>query len=261
MSPSTVLAFIRSRLILLVWLLACGLGTALAQSEPTTDPRLEQLRSILDRPEFQAEEGRSALDALLDPIRTAIWSTVREFLRAILRRSETASGEDGSNLAGLVVALLVVVGATLLFVRLARGTLAAEAELENARPSGPPTADAERARAAAFAAAGDLRGALHHQYLAALRRLDERELLSYDGSLTNRELLPRARSRSGIAVPLDLLVETFDRLWYGQSACSAEEYRQFVELAERVWRAAGSGGIPQARSMPRWSQIGSSGPG
>jgi hypothetical protein len=71
-----------------------------------------------------------------------------------------------------------------------------------------------------------------------LRRLDEREVLPYDPSATNRELLPRVRN-TAVAQLLAALVPLFDRLWYGQSTCSADELQQFAALAERAWQAAG----------------------
>jgi len=53
-------------------------------------------------------------------------------------------------------------------------TLVSEATLADQTMAGPPPAEAELRRADQLASEGDLRGALHHRYLAALRRLDER---------------------------------------------------------------------------------------
>jgi hypothetical protein len=239
MKPSALLAVAVPIQVLIAALLVPGPPSTLAQPELVGDERLEPLHSILARPEFWAEQGRSALDELLDPLRTAIWSAVREVARALLRHTGSVEEDSGPSVVGLLMTLVIVAGATLLVVRLARGTLAAEGELAASRPTGPPSAQAELDRARALASEGNLRGALHHHYLAALRRLDERELLSFHGSLTNRELLPGARSNPGLAATLQPLVETFDRLWYGQSGCSPEQYSEFASLAEAVWREAG----------------------
>jgi hypothetical protein len=71
-----------------------------------------------------------------------------------------------------------------------------------------------------------------------LRRLDERDHLPLDGTLTNRELVPRIGTRPELAGAFGELVATFDRLWYGQSACTLEEYAAFAQQAQRVWVAA-----------------------
>ena len=83
-------------------------------------------------------------------------------------------------------------------------------------------------------------GAVHHQYLAVLLRLDERDHLPFNGALTNRELVPRLGTSPELAAVFGDLVATFDRLWYGQATCTLEEYAAFAQLAERVWTAAES---------------------
>ena len=76
-------------------------------------------------------------------------------------------------------------------------------------------------------------------------RLDERDHLPFDGALTNRELVPRLTAAPALADPFAALVERFDRLWYGQTTCTADEYAAFAQLGERVWQAAGT--VPPAR--------------
>ena len=201
-----------------------------------TSEQLAVLERVLARPEFQLDEGRSALDRLLDPVRSvlrAAWLTVARWL------VEHLSGEAGKAVGGVGAWLAAgLVGLGLVIVlRLSRGTLAAQVRLAATSSAGPPRAEAELARAERLAAAGDLRGAVHHRYLAVLRRLDERDLLRFDQALTNRELLPRAATRPTMQVALVPLVEQFDRLWYGQSSCSPAEYATFVQLANRAWRA------------------------
>jgi hypothetical protein len=43
-----------------------------------------------------------------------------------------------------------------------------------------------------------------------------------------------------LAGPFAELVARFDRLWYGQTDCSADEYAAFAQLGDRVWHAAGT---------------------
>jgi hypothetical protein len=229
-------------------LLVLAIGTlsalpALAQEPPrTTAEQLATLSEILDRPEFHAADGRSALDRLLDPVRAWVrwfFLEIRRLLSPILDPLGNASGSVvvfGSVIVGLVV--LTIVALTTL--RLMRGSLAGGAEIADLVPAGRPHAADERAQAQAYALAGDPRRAVHHQYRAVLLRLDERDHLPYDGTLTNRELLPRLTTAPALAEPFAALVERFDRLWYGQTACTAEEYAAFAQLGERVWQAAGT---------------------
>jgi len=213
-------------------------GRADAQlGEVAMPEQLAVLGEILGRPEFRVGEGRSPLDLLFDPIRTLLWAVAREVLRWLGRLPQ--GSDEAPTYFGALIALAVVVVAGVVLARVARGAMADEAELTSSASSGPLGADNELAQARSLAEAGDLRGALHHHYLGALRRLDERELLPFDRSLTNRELLPRAGANQALAESLAPLVAAFDRLWYGQASCSHEEYAQFAALADRVWRAAG----------------------
>jgi hypothetical protein len=223
-------------LALMVVLLAIGANSARAQTGATPE-QLAALERVLARPEFQVEEGRSWVDRVLDPLRSVLRAVWLAVVRWVM---EQTAGRVGSAFGGLGVWLaggLVVLGLGIV-LRLSRGTLAAEARRAEASSSGPPRAEAELAVAARLAAAGDPRGAVHHRYLAVLRRLDERGLVRFDQALTNRELLPRAATRPTLQAALTPLVERFDQLWYGQSTCSAAEYEAFALLANRVWGAA-----------------------
>lgn len=211
---------------------------AYAAAESTTSEQLAALERVLARPEFQVAERRSALDELLEPVRTAVNGLLREVMRWLARLSAGGGLPREVGIGLGILALAVVVLGLLFIVGPARGTFVAEAELASDGSGGPPRSDAELARADALARAGDLRAAIHHRYLATLRRLDERGQLRFDRSLTNHEHVLRARSSPTLAEALAPLVAAFDGLWYGQSRCSPEEYARFSALAERVWAAA-----------------------
>ncbi|MFN8635978.1 MAG: DUF4129 domain-containing protein [Chloroflexota bacterium] len=224
-----------------------GEGTfpALAADPPpssATPAQLAALQQILRRPEFQAAENRSLLDRLLDPIR--LW--LRQLGQRILALLARVIGPLVANGGGAVilwavvgVSLVVVLGAAFLLRRLMRGAVAEDATLGGFLGAvRSPRAAEELARAGEAAQVGDARRALHHHYRAVLLRLDEREHLSLDSALTNRELLPRLAAAPALAEPFGALVARFDRLWYGQTDCSAEEYAGFAALADRVWQAA-----------------------
>ena len=201
-----------------------------------TPEQLAALREILAQPEFGAAAGRSLLDRLLDPARSLLRWAVGRGIRLIGRLLN-----DNGEAVGYTtwaIGLAVTVAAGLVVRRLLRGTLATEAALAGTAPARPVRADEELARARALAETDDLRAAVHYHYLAVLRRLDERELLRFDRALTNRELLPRVPADAAVSTSLAPLVARFDRLWYGQSTCSREEYEEFARLADRVWEAA-----------------------
>ncbi len=69
-------------------------------------------------------------------------------------------------------------------------------------------------------------------YLAALLRLDERDLLRYDRAMTNREYLEQTRDNPVLRARLAPVVDTFDRVWYGHvplDATAFADYRAQVE--------------------------------
>jgi hypothetical protein len=250
----------------LLSLLVLAVGTlsvlpALAQQAPgAMAEQLAALNGILDRPEFHAADGRSALDRLLDPVRAWLrWVSLEivRLLASILDPLGDAGGSAvvyGSIIAGLVVLAIVI----LMTLRLTRGSLTGNAEVTEFPRGGRPRATDERAQAQAYAQAGDPRRAIHHQYRAVLLRLDERDHLPFDGALTNRELVPRLTAAPALADPFAALVERFDRLWYGQTTCTAEEYAAFARLGDRVWQAAGT--VPPAHFDRPPAAIGPSAP-
>ena len=204
---------------------------------PATPEELASLEGILARPEFQGAGDDGGLQPLLRPL-TALFVAALQLLVRLLSPVLHSNGESATN-AGIAVAIVIACLALVLFARLWRGVLAPSAELREPSAGGPPAAEAERQLAADLARSGNLRGAVHCQYLAVLRRLDERGLLEYDPSQTNLEHLGRAVVQPRIAAVLEPLVTAFDRLWYGQESCSADDYARFVAQAERVWQAAG----------------------
>src|SRR5439155_14428171 len=102
-----------------------------------------------------------------------------------------------------------------------------------------------QARAAAdeAAAAGDYRRAIRYRYLATMLGLDEADRLRFDRALTNLEHLGRAPAP--LRAPLRPLVLTFDRIWYGGSPASADEYRQYIAQAQAAEAVLGE---PEARA-------------
>lgn len=81
--------------------------------------------------------------------------------------------------------------------------------------------------------------AIRSLYLAALLRLDERGMLHFQRSLTNREVLKSVAAESSpmLAERLAPLVERFDRYWYGSDECSEQDYVEFAHLSDWTWES------------------------
>ncbi|MCB9136213.1 MAG: DUF4129 domain-containing protein, partial [Anaerolineales bacterium] len=137
----------------------------------------------------------------------------------------------------LIITLIGGVLLTLIFFYILRGTwgnLIAEAEdtMNGNGETAPLTADSARQRARELSQTGDHRTAIRYLYLASLLLLEERGLLRYDRTLTNRETLRSVQNRPDLAAPLQEVVETFDRVWYGYQEVDAPTFEHYAERVE-----------------------------
>ncbi len=189
---------------------------------------LQKLAPILARPEFQWQSREpSLLEKWWQQLQDAFW----RFIARLLGRSGI-----GAN-ATLLTYVLTGVGVVALMLALAyalRGVLAnfvAEAEAEaDAEASGERlTADSALKRAQTLSGAGDYRTAVRYLYLSSLLLLEERGLLRYDRSLTNREYLRNVAHLPELAAILREVVEVFDRVWYGYQPLDSAAYTQYAD--------------------------------
>jgi hypothetical protein len=93
-----------------------------------------------------------------------------------------------------------------------------------------------RERAAESEAASDYRNAVRYLYLSSLLMLDERGLIHYDRTLTNREHLRQVADRTQVAEALRPVVNTFDDVWYGFAPINETLYQQFRHDVEQLRR-------------------------
>src|SRR5574341_98434 len=91
------------------------------------------------------------------------------------------------------------------------------------------TADSALRRAQTLSAASDYRTAVRYLYLSSLLLLEERGLLRYDRSLTNREYLRSVAHLPELASTLRDVVEVFDRVWYGYQLLDAAAYARYAD--------------------------------
>jgi hypothetical protein len=187
------------------------------------EEELQRLHDILNNPPF------------VDGPLQRIWRYVLELLGRLLGSvSPQGDGRWVVIVVGLVVATVVLFS----LVRSVRSTLAHEARVPQApADDAPATSEEALASAQSFAAASDYRNAMRQLYLATLIALDERGLLRYDRSLTNRETLRAVhRTNTALAIELDPVIDAFDRTWYGFAPVDArmfEVYRARVEVLRR----------------------------
>ncbi|MCY3744370.1 MAG: DUF4129 domain-containing protein [Candidatus Poribacteria bacterium] len=132
----------------------------------------------------------------------------------------------------------VALGAVIIFfirqirmnlIREARDEVA-ETELEQVE-----TERAALARADSAEAANDFRSALRFLYLSAILHLQERGVLPYDKSLTNREYLHQAQTDIDLHTALGPAITVFDEVWYGHKPCDAETVASYRNLLKNVY--------------------------
>jgi hypothetical protein len=190
---------------------------------------IEPLQEILARPEFQWDAGQPApgwfqrlLDAFFD------------FMERL------AFGVQNTAYYGRVplmigAALLLVLSLLYISRNLSR-SLVREAEL-NAQASEDEallTSKGAFQRAQTLSGQGDYRSAIRYLYLSSLLVLDERGLLRYDRSRTNREYLRSVSAKPQLAAPLRDVIDVFDRVWYGYEAVDEQTYQSYLQHVDEL---------------------------
>ena len=161
-----------------------------------------------------------------------------EYRKALAKILEPKEGWDADLRYVLfplgAIALVIIV---VFFIRQIRMNLIVEV-----RDDGSNTAQArvetERAalsHAETAEAANDFRGALRFLYLSAILHLQERGVLPYDKSLTNREYLHQAQAEVDLQTTLGPVVTLFDEVWYGHKPCDAKTLADYRDLLQKVY--------------------------
>jgi hypothetical protein len=193
---------------------------------------IESLKSILADPRFQwAEAKPSPLAVWWDNL----WKKIEDWLNRLF--GETGIGTvtlpAGPGLTWVLVVLLVLV---LAFA--GRGLLAGlvkDARLVDGDGEHEVlTSETALERADALSRGGDYRSAVRYLYLSALLLLDERGLLRYDRSRTNREYLRTVGDSPALVRPLRAVIDIFDRVWYGFEPIDGQTYQDYVERVDEL---------------------------
>ncbi len=186
---------------------------------------LAALQAVLSRPEFQAEN---------ENFLQRLYRQVMEFLQNLLNKLFPRNSQVSLPLPPWLAALLAVLllGGILAFVfRDVWRNILPENRTDEGMAGDQQILTASQAsqRARQLSSGGDYRQAIRYLYLSALLQLDERGLLRYNRSLTNREYLRQVANQTLLASHLRPVIDTFDRVWYGFQPIDEHSYTQYTE--------------------------------
>lgn len=186
----------------------------------TADPA--GLSRILARQEFQWKDRITEPNAL-----QKLWQRIQA---ALDRLAQTIFGFQGGDYIFGAGALIVFIAMVLYLLRNLLFGFVAESRLAPRVRAGSEelTADSALAAAQNLSQGGDYRSAVRYLYLSALLLLEERGLLVYDRTRTNREYLRSVSGYPELETSLRFVVEVFDRVWYGYQPLEDRDY-QFYE--------------------------------
>ena len=161
-----------------------------------------------------------------------------EYQKALAKILEHRTGWDADlryvlfPLGAIALGIVVV-----FFVRQIRMNLIVEArdDVSDTKLERVETEKAALARAETAEASNDFRSALRFLYLSAILHLQERGVLPYDKSLTNREYLHQMPENIDLQATLGPAVTVFDEVWYGHKPCDAETVADYRDLLEKVY--------------------------
>lgn len=209
-------------------------ATVLAELEAApqdqTAKRLQQLTAIFQHPEFMEQ----------DSLWQRFWRWLRSWLPTV-ENTESAPAPIaplyqwmGWVIFGVGVALLIWLLSYWLQNLLGSFIGGVERRAAADATAVPETAAAARTAAHQLADAGNYREAVRHLYLAALLALHERNLLTYQPSDTNREVLAAVRTQPRLHQQLQPVIETFDSVWYGVHEPDRTAFDQYAIAVEKL---------------------------
>lgn len=200
-----------------------------------TDSDLQSLSRILSNPQFNYETVENPLSTWLRDLRLRF----NEWLRGFL--PDTIPGGQWLSVFVNVVGVIGFLALVIYFLRNLLFGFTREASLNRLLDEEANlTADSALAKAQEFSSGGDYRTAVRYLYLSALLLLEERGLIRYDRSQTNREYLRSVAHRPDLARVLRDVIDVFDRVWYGFQPLGREEYETYVAQVETLKQQKGA---------------------
>lgn len=186
------------------------------------------LKEILTRPEFQwAEETPNPVSDWLQKI----FDEINRWLNEIL--GMTFDIADSDVTAIILTVLLAVVFFFVFRTLFADFLNEVKMNGENGEEE-PLTADAAFAKAQQLSRGRDYRSAVRYLYLSTLLILDERGVMRYDRSKTNREYLRSVANSPELSKPLEEVIEVFDNVWYGYHSLEEDTFKHYSDRVEEL---------------------------
>ncbi len=200
---------------------------------------LASLEPILAQSQFQWQPKQPSLLAeLWRRFWEFIWDLVSPWLpeEGLISLDESLFPWARYILIGLTSLMLMGVLAFILRELLA--DLVTESKVDPTLETGPEVLTAEAAfkQAQRLSGDGDYRTAVRYLYLSSLLMLDERKLLRYDRSQTNREYLRSVAHLPKLESILRDVIDVFDRVWYGYRPLNEEDYARYAARVTELRR-------------------------
>jgi hypothetical protein len=191
---------------------------------------LSSLHTILAQPEFAWAEP---IPNPLNDWWQKLWDAINDLLNRMLGRVPVPGST--STLIGSVVAAIVLVIVFIFVYRTLFNDFIRETQLdEGDENSEPLTSEGAFERAQLLSRGGDYRSAVRFLYLSSLLLMDERGILRYDRSKTNREYLRSVSNMPELAKPLGEVIEVFDNVWYGYHSLEEETFKKYSDRVEEL---------------------------
>ncbi len=196
---------------------------------------LATLSTVTSRPEFQWAEA--AKPNPLAQWLQELWQKLIQWLGKLMNadQGQGQGSEAGPSPIPFIAAVLLAIIMFFIF-RSIFGDLINDARAgDNGDGSQEVlTADAAFERAQSLSRGGDYRSAVRYLYLSSLLMLDERGLLRYDRSKTNREYLKSVANSPELAGPLSEVIDVFDNVWYGFHTLDEETFKHYSARVEEL---------------------------
>lgn len=206
------------------------------QSEQTpgsnsSQGELSTLQSILKRPEFQWNQQPSPFDQWWNDL----MAKINNWLHSIFGDNQISIPIPFGDLIAIVSVVLLALVLLYIF-RSLFGDLIFETALDDEHMAGDELLTAESAlqKAKQISKGGDYRTAVRYLYLSSLLTLDERGLLRFDRSKTNREYLRSVAGFPQLSAPLRDVIDVFDRVWYGFQALDENDFEHYVQKVDEL---------------------------
>ncbi|MBA3871431.1 MAG: DUF4129 domain-containing protein [Chloroflexota bacterium] len=202
-----------------------------------------QVKALIDYHDSQARQpdgttNDASLNALSEVLRDTRFQYVDVTPTPIPEVPQTEEAQS-SALSSVAQTILLVAGIAIVivvFVYFARNLQVQQATIELTHNSEPTTSDHAQTLATDYAQTQDYRTAIRYLYLASLLMLDERGVIHYDPSLTNREHLRHIKDKSQIYDVLRQVINAFEEVWYGYLPVNESYYQRFRQHVDELKR-------------------------